>query len=164
MRTTPSKPVAPKTSKSTMGTRATILAGLAATGIALGLSGAALDEYIRDQANSEAGPDGGPALEPYGPSGPSGGPDFQPPEGDDGYDGEDGTGLEPIPSGLTRPELAWYLQTGNLPASAYSKKAKKGSGKSDGRSARAAVVRKVMREKGVSMIEASKYVKAHNLY
>jgi hypothetical protein len=36
--------------------------------------------------------------------------------------------------------------------------------KADGRSARAAVVRKVMREMGVSMIEASKYVKANNLY
>jgi len=33
-----------------------------------------------------------------------------------------------------------------------------------GRSARAEIVKKVMREKGLSMIEASKYVKAHGLY
>lgn len=38
-----------------------------------------------------------------------------------------------------------------------------GSG-SDGRKARAAVVKKVMAEKGMSMIEASKYVKEHGLY
>jgi len=34
----------------------------------------------------------------------------------------------------------------------------------DGRRARAEIVKKVMREKGLKMIEASKYVKAHNLY
>lgn len=39
-----------------------------------------------------------------------------------------------------------------------------GSGRSDGRSARAAIVRKVMSEKGLKMIEASKYVKEHGLY
>lgn len=33
-----------------------------------------------------------------------------------------------------------------------------------GRSARTAIVKKVMAEKGLSMIEASKYVKAHKLY
>jgi hypothetical protein len=37
-------------------------------------------------------------------------------------------------------------------------------GMSDGRSRRGAIVRKVMAEKKLSMIEASKYVKAHNLY
>ena len=36
-----------------------------------------------------------------------------------------------------------------------------GSGK---RSARAAIVKKVMKDKGLSLIEASKYVKAHGLY
>jgi len=40
----------------------------------------------------------------------------------------------------------------------------RGSGRSDGRSARAAIVRKVMSEKGLKMIEASKYVKEHGLY
>ena len=37
-------------------------------------------------------------------------------------------------------------------------------GKSDGRAKRAEIVKKVMREKGMKMIEASKYVKANNLY
>jgi len=35
---------------------------------------------------------------------------------------------------------------------------------SKGRSARAEIVKKVMKEKGLKMIEASKYVKAHGLY
>jgi hypothetical protein len=38
------------------------------------------------------------------------------------------------------------------------------AGANDGRRKRAEVVKKVMAEKGCSMIEASKYVKAHNLY
>ena len=37
-------------------------------------------------------------------------------------------------------------------------------GKSDGRAKRAEIVKKVMREKGLKMIEASSYVKKHNLY
>ena len=39
-----------------------------------------------------------------------------------------------------------------------------GSGRADGRRARAAVVKRVMRERGVSMIEASKIVKREGLY
>jgi len=39
-----------------------------------------------------------------------------------------------------------------------------GSGRSDGRSARAAIVRKVMQEQGLKLIDASKYVKQHGLY
>ena len=38
------------------------------------------------------------------------------------------------------------------------------AGANDGRRKRAEVVKKVMAEKGLSMIDASKYVKAHNLY
>ena len=38
------------------------------------------------------------------------------------------------------------------------------AGPSDGRRKRAEVVKKVMAEKGLSMIEASKFVKAHGLY
>jgi hypothetical protein len=38
------------------------------------------------------------------------------------------------------------------------------AGPGDGRRKRAEIVRKVMAEKGMKMIEASKYVKAHNLY
>jgi hypothetical protein len=34
----------------------------------------------------------------------------------------------------------------------------------DGRKARAEIVKKIMKEKGMKMIEASKYVKEHNLY
>jgi hypothetical protein len=39
-----------------------------------------------------------------------------------------------------------------------------GSGRSDGRSARAAIVRKVMQEQGLKLIDASRYVKEHGLY
>ena len=38
------------------------------------------------------------------------------------------------------------------------------AGVNDGRRKRAEVVKRVMREKGMKMIEASKYVKAHGLY
>jgi len=44
------------------------------------------------------------------------------------------------------------------------KKAVACGGKSDGRQARALIVKQVMKEKGLKMIEASKYVKAHGLY
>jgi hypothetical protein len=44
------------------------------------------------------------------------------------------------------------------------KKEKRPLMESDGRLARAKIVRKVMADKGCSMIEASKYVKEHNLY
>jgi hypothetical protein len=37
-------------------------------------------------------------------------------------------------------------------------------GGAGGRAKRAAIVKKVMAEKGLKLIEASKYVKAHNLY
>lgn len=43
-------------------------------------------------------------------------------------------------------------------------KAPKGKGQSDGRAKRAEIVKKVMKEQGLKMIEASKYVKANNLY
>ena len=38
------------------------------------------------------------------------------------------------------------------------------AGPNDGRRKRAEIVKKVMAEKGMKMIEASKYVKAHGLY
>lgn len=44
------------------------------------------------------------------------------------------------------------------------KKRRAPAGEHDGRRKRAEIVRKVMSEKGLSMIEASKYVKAHGLY
>ena len=43
-------------------------------------------------------------------------------------------------------------------------KRKSPRGKSDGRAKRALIVKQVMREKGLKMIEASSYVKKHNLY
>lgn len=46
-----------------------------------------------------------------------------------------------------------------MPSSSMS-----GFGKSDGRKKRAEIVKKVMAEKGLKMIEASKYVKQHGLY
>jgi hypothetical protein len=54
----------------------------------------------------------------------------------------------------------------------FARRAERGSGKkrrapagpSDGRRKRAEIVKKVMAEKGMKMIEASKYVKAHGLY
>lgn len=49
-------------------------------------------------------------------------------------------------------------------AIAGGKKVRKPVGENDGRRKRAAVVKKVMEEQGLSMIEASKYVKAHGLY
>ena len=44
------------------------------------------------------------------------------------------------------------------------KKQKRAVGAGDGRRKRAEVVRKVMAEKGMKMVEASKYVKEHGLY
>ena len=44
------------------------------------------------------------------------------------------------------------------------KKTRKPAGENDGRRRRAAIVNKVRHEKGLSLIEASQYVKAHGLY
>ena len=44
------------------------------------------------------------------------------------------------------------------------RKSPRGKGKTDGRAKRALIVKKVMQEKGLKMIEASKYVKVHKLY
>ena len=44
------------------------------------------------------------------------------------------------------------------------KKPKKATGKKGGREIRAQIVKKVMKEKGLKMIQASKYVKEHGLY
>ena len=51
----------------------------------------------------------------------------------------------------------------SAPAGA-GKKTRKPAGENDGRRRRAAIVNKVRHEKGLSLIEASKYVKAHGLY
>ena len=60
-------------------------------------------------------------------------------------------------------KLAKYAKAG-LQAVDGGKKRRAPAGASDGRRKRAEIVKKVMAEKGLKMIEASKYVKAHNLY
>ena len=54
--------------------------------------------------------------------------------------------------------------SGVLGALGYGRRKRASAGPNDGRRKRAEVVKKVMAERGVSMIEASKYVKAHGLY
>jgi len=56
--------------------------------------------------------------------------------------------------------------TQNLPSSSFSggKKTKKASDKPKKVNKRAEIVKRVMKEKGLKLIEASKYVKANNLY
>lgn len=49
-------------------------------------------------------------------------------------------------------------------AMAATSGAMKGSGKSDGRKRRAEIVKKIMKEKGLKMTDASAYVKKHGLY
>lgn len=50
------------------------------------------------------------------------------------------------------------------PAMDATSAAPKGARKTDGRKRRAGIVKKVMKEKGLKLIEASKYVKANGLY
>jgi hypothetical protein len=64
---------------------------------------------------------------------------------------------------LAKATLGKALGLGRKKGGAISGGAISG-GASRGRSVRAEIVKKVMREKGLKMIEASKYVKAHNLY
>jgi hypothetical protein len=52
----------------------------------------------------------------------------------------------------------------NMKASSMAGQGKKKATANDGRKKRAEIVKKIMNEKGLSMIEASKYVKTHNLY
>lgn len=112
-----------------------------------------------------------PQIPPEGPYGPNY-PELQP-EADDPSSS--------IPSDLNPNELAWYLRSGNLP-DRYSfrkppsarrgkgvckvgGKVKKALSASDGRSRRAEIVKKIMKERGIkSLAEASKIVKAEGLY
>jgi len=54
--------------------------------------------------------------------------------------------------------------TGGTGAGTGGRRRRAPAGPSDGRRKRAEIVKKVMAEKGMKMIEASKYVKAHGLY
>ena len=56
------------------------------------------------------------------------------------------------------------LSLTGVPMGRGGKKRRAPAGPSDGRRKRAEIVKKVMAEKGMKMIEASKYVKAHGLY
>lgn len=60
-----------------------------------------------------------------------------------------------------QPDMGLAL---DLPPPPKGKGRRAPAGPSDGRRARAAIVKRVMAEKGMKMIEASKYVKEHNLY
>jgi len=55
-------------------------------------------------------------------------------------------------------------QENAAPAAGSGRRRRAGAGPNDGRRKRAEIVKRVMAERGVSMIEASKYVKAHGLY
>ena len=56
------------------------------------------------------------------------------------------------------------MDTGAYEGEGRKKKVKRAVGATDGRRKRAEIVKKVMGEKGLSMVEASKYVKEHGLY
>ena len=60
--------------------------------------------------------------------------------------------------GVLRPMMC------EAPDAAPGRRRRAPAGPDDGRRKRAAVVKQVMAQRGLSMIEASKYVKAHNLY
>jgi hypothetical protein len=62
---------------------------------------------------------------------------------------------------LKRNELAFYLQTGNLPDRYRQQRVGAGRRRAN---PRAAIVSKVMREQGLSLPAASRYVKEHGLY
>lgn len=68
----------------------------------------------------------------------------------------DGGRMGPVPYGRPQKPVMELMGDG--------KKVKRVVGAGDGRRKRAEVVRKVMAEKGMKMIEASKYVKEHGLY
>jgi len=172
----------------------TVTTGRVATALALGVPLGMLGAYLSDTAQQSgdagyyddysgdmlpppipSGPSGGPSDGPFGPGGPLGPLGPLGPEGPGGPGGPGGTGALPdeILAQLTRAQLAAYLQSGNLPRNMARKLvalAKRGSGKrapagrSDGRAARAQIVKRVMRERGVSLMQASSIVKQEGLY
>ncbi len=71
----------------------------------------------------------------------------------------------PGPAGMVGKVVSGFGKTGaGYPSGAYEGQGMEGCGKVDGRKARAEVVKRVMKERGVSMVEASKIVKAEGLY
>jgi len=147
-----------------------------AMALAAGVGIAGLASYFGDQSDSgyyDEGVGSGPRG-PGGPGGPSV-PPIQPPGGPGGPGGPSGPSGLP---GMTPEEEDFFLRTGNVPyryleGSLGQKKRggrsmrepeRSAPSKSDGRSKRAAIVRKVMSEKGLSLPAASKYVKDNGLY
>jgi len=61
-------------------------------------------------------------------------------------------------------KMAGYGKTGAYEGMGMRKQKRAPAGANDGRRKRAEIVRRVMSEKGMKMIEASKYVKEHGLY
>jgi len=156
-----------------------------ANAIAMGVPLGMLGSYLSDQsgASGDAGYYDEYAGEDFGrPTDEDGdGYDDMPMGGPTGTTGTTGG----VPSDMDASELAWYLQTGNLPERYSIRKRggpkRKGKGKliiehegagrgsvvapkRDGRAERAAVVKKVMKERGLSLAQASKAVKAEGLY
>jgi len=70
----------------------------------------------------------------------------------------EGGRMMPVPYGRPQRPVMELMGEGT------GKKAKRVVGAGDGRRKRAEIVRKVMADKGMKMIEASKYVKEHGLY
>ena len=63
-----------------------------------------------------------------------------------------------------QPDVGLALDLPPPPPAGRGKGRRAPAGPNDGRRKRAEIVKKVMAEKGMKMIEASKYVKAHKLY
>jgi hypothetical protein len=143
-------------------TPARVAAALAA-GVAIG----SLADYFANEANASSGdseyyepPEGFVDMPGPGPGGPIVDTGIPKP------------GYKP----MTKAETSSYLKTGNIPRrflvgsieQNLQEAAMEGMGRAkrgnDGRSARAAVVRKVMAEQGMSLPAASRYVKEHGLY
>jgi len=71
----------------------------------------------------------------------------------------------PPPAGGRKPKRKGGAMDGEIPSGLSADTARRvGLGKKRAPSARGAIVSKVMREKGLSLPQASKYVKEHNLY
>jgi hypothetical protein len=83
------------------------------------------------------------------------------------YEGEGMLGQNKKGTRRTKDEMGTLTTLTGTPMSGAGMKppkVKRMVGAGDGRRKRAEVVKKVMSEKGLSMIDASKYVKEHNLY
>jgi hypothetical protein len=120
----------------------TALAVGAAIGLGIGIN--ELVKYFESGADPDTGAPPGTYVPPVDPVNPVDPVDPNNPYGPGGDGGE------------AQP---WWSYTQNITA-----KDLRGRGMSDGRSARAAIVRQVMQEQGLTMTQASSYVKQNGLY